>query len=221
MYPWITHTWNPIRGKCPHDCSYCYMKQFSVGRLRFEKGELQTDLGAGNIIFVGSSCDMFAGPVVTDWISAVLKKCRQYNNKYLFQSKNPQKMNDYIMEFPDGSILGTTIESNRNYELSKAPSISQRVKWIKAISESIAFDFIISIEPILDFDLQPFVEMIRSIEPWCVSIGADSKHHNLPEPTPQKLRQLITALQKFTDVKIKDNLMRLLRGIYEPDRYSI
>jgi DNA repair photolyase len=26
MYPFVTHTWNPIRGKCPHDCSYCYMK---------------------------------------------------------------------------------------------------------------------------------------------------------------------------------------------------
>lgn len=28
MYNFITHTWNPIKGKCWHDCSYCYMKKF-------------------------------------------------------------------------------------------------------------------------------------------------------------------------------------------------
>lgn len=216
MYSWVTHTWNPIRGRCPHDCSYCYMKQFPVGRLRFDKDELQTDLGAGKTIFVGSSCDMFAGPVVTDWIDAVLKKCREFNrNRYLFQSKNPQRMGEFIMSIPEKSILGTTLESNRIYEISKAPSISERVKWLKAISDSIAFDFIISIEPILDFDLEPFVKMIRSIEPCFVSVGADSKNNKLPEPTSKKIRQLITALREFTNVKIKNNLQRLLREIYE------
>ena len=155
---------------------------------------------------------MFAGPVVTDWILAVLKKCREFNhNRYSFQSKNTQRMNEYVMEFPQGSLLGTTIESNRNYGLSKAPLILERVKGLRAISESIAYFFFVSIEPILDFDLEPFVEMIRSIEPSFVSVGADSKHHNLPEPTSQKTRQLITALREFTDVKIKDNLQRILR----------
>lgn len=215
MYPWITHTWNPIRGRCPHDCSYCYMKQFHVGRLRFEKDELQTDLGAGNTIFVGSSCDMFAAPVVSDWIDAVLKKCKQHNNKYLFQSKNTQRMCDYFIDFPDGSILGTTLESNRYYQISKAPSTPERVKWLKTLSESIGYYFFISIEPILDFDLDPFVEMIRSIEPSFVSVGADSKHHNLPEPDPRKTRLLINTLKEFTEVKIKNNLQRILRGIYE------
>ena len=26
MYEFITHTWNPIKDRCYHDCAYCYMK---------------------------------------------------------------------------------------------------------------------------------------------------------------------------------------------------
>jgi hypothetical protein len=26
MYAFVTHTGNPIKELCPHDCSYCYMK---------------------------------------------------------------------------------------------------------------------------------------------------------------------------------------------------
>jgi hypothetical protein len=22
VYPWVTHTWNTIKGKCPHGCSF-------------------------------------------------------------------------------------------------------------------------------------------------------------------------------------------------------
>ena len=24
MYSWVTHTWNTIKGECPHGCTYCY-----------------------------------------------------------------------------------------------------------------------------------------------------------------------------------------------------
>lgn len=27
MYEFVTHTWNPIKGKCSHGCTYCYMKK--------------------------------------------------------------------------------------------------------------------------------------------------------------------------------------------------
>ena len=63
MYAFVTHTWNAVKGKCPHDCEYCYMKEFPQGELKFDEKELKTDLGEGNFIFVGSSCDMFADAV--------------------------------------------------------------------------------------------------------------------------------------------------------------
>jgi hypothetical protein len=67
----------------------------------------------------------------------------------------------------------------------------------------------ISIEPIMDFDHDIFMEWLREINPDFVSIGADSKNHHLPEPTPDKLEALITQLQGITQVIIKDNLKRL------------
>ena len=68
----------------------------------------------------------------------------------------------------------------------------------------------VSIEPIMDFDLEVMVKWMQEIKPEFVSIGADSGNNHLPEPTPEKVKALIEALQEFTFVKIKDNLKRLL-----------
>ena len=61
------------------------------------------------------------------------------------------------------------------------------------------------------FDLKQFVGMIKEINPEYVSIGANSNPKvKLPEPSPEKLKALIKELRKFTEVKLKDNLKRLL-----------
>ena len=62
MYKFVNYTWNPIKGKCLHDCSYCYMKQINpnANPPRLAEYELNTDLGCGRSIFIGSSTDMFA-----------------------------------------------------------------------------------------------------------------------------------------------------------------
>ena len=82
MYPWVTHTWNPVKGKCPHDCSYCYMKRFPQKELRLDEGEFNTDLGEGNTIFVGSSCDMFADGIDGKWILKTVGHCLKFDNTY-------------------------------------------------------------------------------------------------------------------------------------------
>ena len=70
----------------------------------------------------------------------------------------------------------------------------------------------ISIEPIMDFELVEFSMMIRNIHPDYVSIGADSQGHNLSEPSKEKTMELIEGLKTFTEVKIKDNLKRIIEG---------
>lgn len=48
MYTWITHTWNTVKGECPHGCIYCYMKRFGKQKpVRFDEKELKTNLGSG------------------------------------------------------------------------------------------------------------------------------------------------------------------------------
>ena len=114
MYPFVTHTWNAIKGICFHDCPYCYMKKFDgLLPIRFDPKELEVNLGNGNFIFVGSGTDAWAFDVPSDWIAQVLDYCDKFDNNYLFQ------YNDHILllEFighpvMKKSVLCTTIETN-------------------------------------------------------------------------------------------------------------
>jgi len=183
------------------------MKGFKVGKLRFVKEEMAVNLGEGNFIFVGSSTDGWAYPVPSDWIIDTLGHCCKYNNRYLFQSKNPARFNMFLNWLPENSILGTTIETNRDYKITQAPMPEARMLAML----SLPIPKMVSIEPIMDFDPDDLVRRIKEIAPEFVSIGADSKGHQLPEPPQGKVKQLIWELQDITTVKVKDNLKRLLR----------
>ena len=209
MYDFVTHTWNPIKGKCVHDCVYCYMKKWGEQKpLRLDENEMQTDLGKGNIIFVGSSCDMFAEDVYSTWIERVLAYCRDYDNQYLFQSKNPARFFDYDNQFPEVTIFGTTIESNRDYpEISNvAANIQERMLAMDGLKRQ-DHRVMVTIEPVLDFDVEELIEIIEYIEPDWVNLGADSGSNKLPEPSKEKLLELMDRI----DIRQKKNLKRLLK----------
>ena len=211
MYPFVTHTWNTVKGKCPHDCSYCYMKKRGKQpELHFDEKELRTDLGEGNFVFVGSSCDMWAKEISSAWICQTLDHCANYpQNKYLFQSKNPHRFANFH-EIKPNIILGTTIETNRSYpEMGKTPFTDQRVIPMRDLSN--IFKTMVTIEPIIDFDLVYLIDYVKWCSPQWVNIGANTNTKvKLPEPTPGKIKDLIAALSEFTEVKIKKNLNRLL-----------
>lgn len=211
MYTWCSHTWNPIRGKCPHNCSYCYYQnnprfKAKIGKLMLNEKCFKDNLGRNNFIFVGSSTDMFAKQVPSTWIIRVLEYCKRFDNNYLFQTKNPERFKEFINLFPKKTYLGTTLESNRNYGLSKAPPPYNRVTHFANIK---GFKQMISIEPILDFDLATFSSWLLLTNPEFISIGADSKNHKLPEPTSYKLEMLIKELKPHIELKLKDNLKRI------------
>ena len=211
MYTWVTHTFNMIKGKCPHDCSYCYMKMYKQNPVRFDASELKTDLGSGNTIFVGSSCDDFAEEIPGDWIYRMLEHLRKYpENTYLLQSKNPARIEEFRCYgyLPPKVIVGTTIESNRDYGTSLAPANRNRYEnmW------SIPLPKMISIEPVMDFDIDILTDWIADIKPDFVSIGADSKGNHLPEPSKEKLLKFINNLNGITEIKAKHNLNRILKG---------
>lgn len=208
MYGFVTHTWNPINGKCKHDCEYCYMKVFPQKELHLSEEALLDYLGNDRVIFVGSSTDMFAENVPSGWITKVLDKCRSEDNTYLFQTKNPDRFKEFIGLYPEKTIFGVTIESNkaRNYN---APTCYQR--WNKMYEgRDFMKRIMVTIEPIMDFDLDILSSWIRAIKPEFVNIGADSKHHNLPEPSKEEILKLVEELKKFTEVRLKDNIKRLL-----------
>lgn len=214
MYSWITHTWNPIKGECPHGCTYCYMKRWGKQKpVRLDEKELKTNLGSGNFIFVGSSCDMFAKGISDFWILQILSVMEKFDNKYLLQTKNPERLLTYIdaCVVSDKCTVCTTIESDMYYAgiMKDSPQPMQRSIAMQEISNVV--DTYVTIEPILDFNLEHMVKMIRRCNPKQVNIGADSGNNYLPEPSKEKLLALIEALQEFTVIDRKTNLTRLLK----------
>jgi len=176
--------------------------------IRFDEKELKTDLGKGNFIFVGSSCDMWASNISIGWISKILEKTFEAKgNKYLFQTKNPERFDDFSLHIRRQDILATTIETNRWY-----PEMGLNTPFPEKRAEAMLFlsNTMITIEPIMDFDTAPFIEMIKICKPSQVNIGADSSNNHLVEPPKEKILELISELEKFTTVYQKKNLRRLV-----------
>lgn len=210
MYEWVTHMWSPLLG-CPHQCSYCYVKtpwrdlpEVPILDLPFPQ------LGKGKTIFVGHLCDLFAEGISDTVVESVIMHCFANDNKYVFQTKNVSRILKFIDVLPTNSMIGTTIETNRAdllSTISKAPAPQIRAEAFSKIK----LEKFLTIEPILDFDVEPLTELIVLANPSFINVGADSKKHNLPEPNKEKILKLVEALGKNNiPIRKKINLQRII-----------
>ncbi len=217
MYSWVTHTHTHLGGQCPHECRYCYVQNSRFGKIprytgpvRMVNKELNADYGRGKVIFIEHMNDLFAEGVPAAMISDIIEHCKRFPaNQYVFQTKNPDRARHWLSDLPASMniLMGTTIESNRHHEaMGKAPAPELRYK---AMMQFFPAAFV-TIEPIMDFDVDILAKWIIDIKPAFVNIGADSKGKGLPEPTPAKVRALIEALYAGgVTIRKKTNLARL------------
>jgi len=218
MYQWVTHVWSPIRG-CRFGCAYCYARKHGQ-EFRLDEEDLQTKLGRGKIIFVGHLSDMWGPWVPTFYLIRVLNRCKDFReNEYIFQSKNPDRFRGFSDDFRGMNVaLGTTIETNAypGQFRTEAPPLMNRITAMRDLK----FRKFITIEPVMDFDVRLLTEMVSIVRPEFVTIGADSKGHNLVEPCWEKVEELIERLSDFTEIRQKTNLERLERGRPKVNRPS-
>jgi len=187
------------------------MKKRKQNSLHFDSRELLTDLGSNNFIFVGSGTDMFANNINPIWVTRVLDYCNGFNNKYLFQSKDPANILRHI-DHPvfQKSVVCTTIESNRFYPsvMGKAPILEERVTAMEKIYANGITTFVTS-EPIIDFDIDEMVSLVLRCHPEQVYIGRNSwPGVSIPEPTNEKVEEFISKLTPFAHVKLKKNVWK-------------
>ena len=212
-------TWNPLGGNCPHQCAYCStnrLKRFPVIKYKYS-GELRLFSDLWKLpkkpatIFVAAQNDLFAEAVPDSIILRVLSECQiNTQHRYFFQTKNPGRYLDFKANIPTGSILCTTIETNRWHPeiMQNSPTPLERVVDMGQIR---GFEKHITVEPIMEFDMREMVAMIKHCNPASVNIGADSKGNKLPEPPREKILALIGGLVILGfEVKQKSNLTRLL-----------
>ena len=104
-------------------------------------------------------------------------------------------------------VFYTTIETNRFYPeiMNNAPKIEERVEAMEDIAR-FGRATIITAEPLMQFDLDKMIEYIKRCKPLQVNIGRNTNRKvQLPEPTANEVKVLITELEKFTKVEIKKN----------------
>lgn len=217
MYDFIGATWNPLAGECPNNCSYCYVKSLKnrhkavldkySGNLRLDHNALKK-LPKEDNIFVCSCNDLFAEKPSIGRTAEVLDTCFKHDKTFYFQTKNPDGFRYW--DYPKKSVKGVTIETNRYYPQFMGNCKTPEKRFDDMLGLITSPDFI-TIEPIMDFDLKWFVEMIFVSHTPQVNIGADSKNSGLLEPPKEKLLELINELEKFTTVNRKNNLKRLLK----------
>lgn len=227
MFPFITMTWNPLGGYCPHMCGYCWsmgekglvlkynMKKYK-GKIRIIEKELKRKFNDGDFVFVQDMSDLLADEVPKKYILTVISVIMANPQAtFLLLTKNPKRYFEFT--FPENTVLGVTIESDINYpDISKAPPQSERVLLVQHLSDvledaSVKLDLFISIEPIMHFTLR-FIDDIKYINPWAVAVGYDNYNNSLLEPSLSKTEKLINELEK---VGIKVFRKSLRKGKWE------
>lgn len=220
MFHIVTRTWNPVTG-CLHNCIYCWARRQAL-RLqknnktrKYKNGfkptlheyELNKHFPRNAIIFTVSMGDLFGDWVSSSWIEKVLDTIRRNpQTTFLLLTKNPGRYHEFIDMIPrENTILGVTIETTNddiyiNNKISDAPLPSERYIMFSKIH---GFKKFVSIEPIIDFDLDVFTEWIRNISPEFVYIGYDNYYNKLPEPRIEKTLELVKRLEKTTRVYLK------------------
>ena len=229
MYKGVKPT-NELGGRCLHKCQYCSTESLRrypatdakySGEYRIYESELKKNY-KNKILFICGQNDLFEASVPTEIIETILARCRarDTSNLFMFQSKNPVRFKDFIDQFPADMMLGTTIETNREDYIRKftdAPNIRSRIDAMAELKD-LGFRTYLTVEPSLDFDVGILSYLIKIANPDKVYIGADSKVYKypiaydnleLPEPSSQKVKALISELWKFTEVEQKSNLARL------------
>lgn len=236
MYAWLDKVYNPIRG-CTNGCPYCYLK--SLKRIKIDKPTLCAErmfpkyFGYGQHIGLCLTGDLFCSGIPDEWIKAIISVMNttekinalysRPSNTYYIQTKSIDRL-AYLISVEsidrtmlDGRfvVIGTTIETNRNVEYEGGCLQPQkRLPAMKYISKY--YRTFITLEPLMAFDMDPLLDMVKIMNPRFVNIGLDSKGNNLPEPTKEDIYNLIWYLAKMEIpvIRLKANLGRILTNIF-------
>jgi len=215
MFDLVTSTWNPLGGKCPFNCIYCWsmgekglVKRYKMeeyqGSPRLVEKEFER-FKEGGFVFVQDMSDLFAGIVPEEYIKRILGHIQKFpKTTFLLLTKNPKRYREFEDRIPNNCICGVTVETNRDIgygKISHAPLPKDRLVAMRLLKDDMRK--MISIEPIMDFDLDYFVNEIKAIKPSFAYIGYDNYNHGLPEPPLSKTIELMKQLKEFTEVRTK------------------
>ena len=209
MFGFVTKTYNPIVHKCPHQCIYCWARRLIATKLkdtpRYADGkdkliekELTKRFKKGDMIFLCDMCDLFVDNMPDMWIRRVLEAIgKSPEATFLILTKNPKRFFYFRSLIPQNCILAATIETNRyNMNISRAPNPYGRYM---AMFTSTYPRKAIIVEPIMDFDLEIFLNWFNTLRGKLefIVVGYDNYNWKLPEPKLAKTQEFIKQLRDW------------------------
>lgn len=223
-----TETWNPFHG-CEFNCTYCVpsFKRQAKRRKRdcmkcydfapHEHPGRLAHLPAKSKIFVCGNSDLSF--CRSDYLHKIVARINEHSQRcphkvFHLQSKRPSCFAPFLGDLPGNVTLGTTLETNRDTgycSISKAPVPSERFRQFKSLAYPRK---IITIEPLLDLDVDVFAGWLLDINPEAVWIGFNSKPKSiaLKEPSADKVEALMARIAA-AGIEIRG---KSLRGIQVP-----
>jgi len=225
MYEDSIFQWNIFKG-CHFDCVYCrksyqlqakrqkhrcqacydYTPHLHLERLQDDwiKKNLPKKTEGDQFIWCCSSGDISF--LNKGWMQTILDKIKTMPDLTFFmQTKNPQCF--WNLNLPENIILGITLETNRGKDYDKISGAQIPPLRVLDFIERIWDRKFITIEPILDFDMDNFIDLITEINPERIYIGYDTKKCKLPEPSLKKTLKLIKKLRE-KGFYVKEKLIR-------------
>ncbi len=234
---WCTHTVNPkifdtlqpyenelgkrVKGHgCPNECPYCYggglayrfPQNFPPG---FYPDRIYGPKLRDKTIFVESMGDLFREEVTREEVLEVFKRCATLDasNTLVILSKCADRYAEFVDAIPRNAVIGITLETDA-YPPGFNPNVSTPQERAEAFAKlKWAGGRLVSIEPIMKFNLKRLLELVLMCRPTWVIIGADSQRCNLPEPTEAEVIALIEALEDrgYTRGQVQDGPWIMLK----------
>lgn len=225
---WTDWTLNPVKGKCPMACPYCYAREM-YDRFRWNPEiryvpSIFNELPEKPVkVFVGSTIELF---LFDDWMESILNRCQDFpQHTFLFLTKKPEKLPQWS-PFPGNCQVGVTI-TNEDMLFDAADALDD-------IQASVKY---LSIEPLLHWrnKAQGFSFGLSFIN-WLIIGALTGKKRNIMElakqypdlmpmpwgrkwtlqPKIEWVEEIVQAADKANiPVFLKDNLKPLIKSFNE------
>ena len=211
---WCDYTINPVKGKCPVACPYCYARRLydrfkwnPTIRLDLDAFQPLRSVRQPSRVFVGSTIELFGDWIEHSWMMDILSLCESYKragHSFLFLTKYPENLIRWS-PFPDNCWVGVTITSNNHKD-----SYIGDLAYVRVPVKFISF------EPLLEWaDLAEQRKILPDrLKRWGINwliIGQQTPVSAKTQPKIKWVREIVKAAdQAGIPVFLKDNLRPIL-----------
>ena len=203
---WCDYTINPVKGKCPMGCSYCYARRM-YDRFKWNPEirwyppafDLLDKLKKPSRIFVGSTMELFHPSLPENWMEYNLGIVKKYpQHTFIFLTKCPENLHRWS-PFPANAYVGVSVTNQGQYE--------KAIFYLKDVEAKVKF---LSFEPLLERIPLHFADYIcedvRGIN--LVIIGQQTPPSKKTEPKAEWIKEIVEACDEAgIPVFLKDNLI--------------